>query len=112
MSREVIVIAGLVSLLSAAEAAVITPASLDQINSLWRPALAPAHAAHDALTLAQQWVVVAPGRVEPRSGLIRLGTSLGGRVEIVPVKVDDRVEKGEMLLQLGDKVARARWQPQ
>jgi HlyD family secretion protein len=54
------------------------------------------------------WVAAAPGRVEPKSGDIRLGTTLLGRVEEVLVKVDDRVEEGELLIRLDDSEARAR----
>jgi HlyD family secretion protein len=54
------------------------------------------------------WVAAAPGRVEPRSGEIRLGASLLGRVEEVLVKVDDRVEEGELLIRLDDSEARAK----
>lgn len=54
------------------------------------------------------WVAAAPGRVEPKSGEIRLGTTLLGRVEEVLVKVDDRVEEGELLVRLDDQEARAK----
>ena len=54
------------------------------------------------------WVAAAPGRVEPKSGDIRLGTTLLGRVEEVLVKVDDKVEEGELLIRLDDSEARAR----
>lgn len=54
------------------------------------------------------WVAAAPGRVEPRFGEVRLGTTLLGRVEEVLVKVDDRVEEGELLIRLDDSEARAR----
>ena len=54
------------------------------------------------------WAVAAPGRVEPKSGEIRIGTGLLGRVEEVLVKVKDKVEKGELLVRLDDANARAR----
>ena len=53
------------------------------------------------------WVAAAPGRVEPRSGEIHLGTIQLGRVDEVLVKVDDRVEEGELLIRLDDAEARA-----
>ena len=46
--------------------------------------------------------VAAPGRVEPKSGEIRLGATYLGRVEEVLVSVDDKVEEGELLLRLDD----------
>jgi HlyD family secretion protein len=54
------------------------------------------------------WVAAAPGRVEPRSGEFRAGTSLVGRVAEVFVRVNDRVEEGEVLIRLDDEEARAR----
>lgn len=57
---------------------------------------------------SQQWVAAAPGRVEPRSGLIRLSTQIAGLVEAVPVQLNDKVTEGEVLIRLDDKDARAR----
>ncbi len=54
------------------------------------------------------WVAAAPGRVEPRGGEIRLGTTLLGRVEETLVKIEDKVEDGELLIRLDDSEARAR----
>lgn len=54
------------------------------------------------------WIAAAPGRVEPRSGEIRIGTALMGRVTKVHVRVDDKVEEGELLVELDDAEARAR----
>jgi HlyD family secretion protein len=56
------------------------------------------------------WVAAAPGRVEPKSGLIRVGSALLGRIVEVPVKQNDKVEKGELLIRLDDDEARARLQ--
>lgn len=55
-----------------------------------------------------EWIAAAPGRVEPKSGEIRLGTSVLGRVAEVLVKVDNEVEEGELLVRLDDEEARAR----
>ena len=54
------------------------------------------------------WIAAAPGRVEPRSGEIRIGAGVLGRVTEVLVKVNDRVEEGELLFRLDDEEARAR----
>jgi HlyD family secretion protein len=56
----------------------------------------------------QSWVAAAPGRVEPRSGLIRLGTQQAGQIEAIPVQMNTRVSDGEVLIRLDDKEARAR----
>ena len=56
----------------------------------------------------EAWVVAAaPGRVEPGSGEFRLGTAMIGTVAKVPVKVNDKVEQGELLIRLDDEEARA-----
>ncbi|MFN0219466.1 MAG: HlyD family secretion protein [Hyphomicrobium sp.] len=56
------------------------------------------------------WLAAAPGRVEPRSGLVRVGAQLLGRIADVPVKLNDVVEEGELLIRLDDEEARARLQ--
>lgn len=62
----------------------------------------------DETTESVNWVAAAPGRVEPKSGEIHLGTTLLGRIEEVLVKVDDTVEEGELLIRLDDQEARAK----
>ena len=54
------------------------------------------------------WVAAAPGRVEPRSGQIRIGTALAARVVAVAVKANDKVATDEVLIRLDDKETRAR----
>ncbi len=54
------------------------------------------------------WVAAAPGRVEPGSGEFRLGSAILGKVADVPVKVNDEVEAGELLIRLDDEESRAR----
>lgn len=54
------------------------------------------------------WVAAAPGRVEPKSGEIKIGTPIVGRVTHVYIKANDKVEKGELLVRLDDAEARAR----
>ncbi len=56
------------------------------------------------------WVAAAPGRVEPRTGLVRIGAQLLGRIAEVTVKLNDQVEDGELLIRLDDDEARARLQ--
>jgi HlyD family secretion protein len=65
--------------------------------------------ANDPAT-ALDWVAAAPGRVEPKTGLVRVGAQLLGRVAEVTVKVNDVVEEGELLIRLDDEEARARLQ--
>jgi len=64
--------------------------------------------ARDAPEAEVAWVAAAPGRVEPKSGELRIGTSLLGRVTKVHVKVEDEAEDGELLVELDDAEARAR----
>jgi HlyD family secretion protein len=54
------------------------------------------------------WVAAAPGRVEPGSGEFHLGAAILGKVADVPVKVNNEVEEGELIIQLDDEEARAR----
>jgi HlyD family secretion protein len=65
-------------------------------------------ASESSSSVSQSWIAAAPGRVEPRSGLIRLGTSVPGRVDAVPVNMNDKVAEGEVLIRIEDKEARAR----
>lgn len=53
------------------------------------------------------WVAAALGRIEPRSGEIRIGAGLLGRVVEKPIKENDKVEEGELLIRLDDEEARA-----
>lgn len=56
------------------------------------------------------WVAAAPGRIEPKSGQVRVGAGLLGRIAEVTIKVNDVVEEGELLIRLDDEEARARLQ--
>jgi HlyD family secretion protein len=57
---------------------------------------------------SQKWIAAAPGRVEPRTGQIRIGSGIPGRVVDVAVATNDRVNEGEVLIRLDDKETRAR----
>ena len=54
------------------------------------------------------WVAAAPGRVEPGNGEVNIGAAILGQVADVPVKLNDKVEEGELLIRLDDEEARAR----
>ncbi len=54
------------------------------------------------------WIAAAPGRVEPRSGQIRVSSLAPGRIQEVNAATGDRVTKGDVLVRLNDKEARAR----
>lgn len=56
----------------------------------------------------RQWQAVAPGRVEPCSGQIKVATTAIGVVDKVLVKVNDKVFAGEPLVHLADEELRAR----
>lgn len=57
---------------------------------------------------ASRWVAAAPGRVEPKGGLIRIGAPQVGRVSEVLISVNDTVEDGELLVRLDDAEYRAK----
>jgi len=111
MARKLAILAGLASLGLAgfAVALMITPNNPIQIrigSSSTTPAAVPA--ASPTATAQLAWVAAAPGRVEPRSGQIRIGTVVAGKVDRVGVGMNDRVVEGEVLVRLEDKEARAR----
>lgn len=54
------------------------------------------------------WQAVAPGRVEPWSGEIRIGSAAMGRVGEVLVKINDTVFPGEAMIRLEDEEVRNR----
>jgi HlyD family secretion protein len=54
------------------------------------------------------WQAVAPGRVEPQSGEIKIAAPVLGRIGEVFVKVNDRVFAGEALIRVEDNEAQAR----
>ena len=56
----------------------------------------------------KRWQTVAPGRVEPASGTIKIAAPVMGVIAQVLVKVNDTVAAGEPLIRLVDNEARAR----
>src|SRR5215831_14030028 len=56
----------------------------------------------------KRWQTVAPGRVEPSSGEIRIAAPVMGVIGQVLVKVNDKVIAGEPLIRLVDDEAQAR----
>jgi HlyD family secretion protein len=54
------------------------------------------------------WQAVAPGRVEPQSGEIKITAPVTGRIGEVLVKVNDKVFAGEPLIRLEDGETQAR----
>lgn len=54
------------------------------------------------------WAAMAPGRVEPSGGEIRLSSQSAGRITEILVSVNDQVQAGDLLLRLDDEEARAR----
>ena len=56
----------------------------------------------------KRWQAVAPGRVEPCSGQIKVATAAVGLVDKVLVKANDKVFAGEPLIHLSDDELAAR----
>jgi HlyD family secretion protein len=54
------------------------------------------------------WEAVAPGRIEPRSGEIKVAPVIVGRIAEVLVKVNDAVFAGEPMIRIEDEQVRAR----
>lgn len=57
---------------------------------------------------ATRWVAAAPGRIEPNSGLVRIGAPQVGRITEVMVSANDAIEDGELLVRLDDAEFRAK----
>lgn len=55
----------------------------------------------------KQWLAVAPGRVEPASGLIKMAAPVAGVIDEVLAKANDKVFAGQPLIRLRDQEARA-----
>ena len=51
------------------------------------------------------WAASATGRVEPKSGEVSITAQVPGEIEDIAVGVNDRVEKGDVIVQLDDAVA-------
>lgn len=60
--------------------------------------------------IAPTWAAAAPGKVEPKGGLIRLSSRKPGRIAAVLVDENDAVMAGDLLVRLDDDEARARLQ--
>jgi HlyD family secretion protein len=56
----------------------------------------------------KRWQAVAPGRIEPWSGEIKIGAPVVGRIVDVLVKTNDKVFAGEPLMRIDDSDVRAR----
>jgi HlyD family secretion protein len=66
------------------------------------------HAARPEAADDKRWQTVAPGRVEPASGEIKIAAPVMGVIAQVLVKVNDKVFAGEPLIRLTDNEAQAR----
>ncbi len=69
----------------------------------------PAILAASAQQNDKRWLAVAPGRVEPPSGIIKVAAPTIGIVSKVLVKVNDMVFAGEPLILLNDEEIMARY---
>jgi multidrug efflux pump subunit AcrA (membrane-fusion protein) len=66
------------------------------------------HQDSSAAAAQGSWETVTLGRVEPRSGEIKVGAAVPGRIADVLVKANDDVFAGELLVRLDDAEALAR----
>ncbi len=56
----------------------------------------------------QSWLASAPGRVEPKSGEVRMTAQVPGRIAAVLSRANDRVQAGDLLVRLDDEEPQAR----
>lgn len=54
------------------------------------------------------WAASATGRVEPKDGEVRIGSQMSGLIVAVPVKTNDKVSAGDILVQLDDAELRSK----
>jgi HlyD family secretion protein len=54
------------------------------------------------------WAASATGRVEPKSGEVRIAADAPGRIDAVAVDINDRVRDGDLLVKLDDSAALAK----
>lgn len=54
-----------------------------------------------------RWAASATGRIEPKSGEVRISAEVGGRIVDIPVETNTRVRKGDLLVELDSEAA---WQ--
>jgi HlyD family secretion protein len=84
------------------------PATLLAVSAARIHAQASARAATTDPAEDKRWLAVAPGRVEPLSGVIRVAVPVMGVIGEVLAKANDKVFAGEALIQLADPEVRAR----
>ena len=56
-----------------------------------------------------QWTATAPGRIEPRSGEVKLSSQIAGRIVEIVVNVNDTVSAGDLLARIDDEELRAKY---
>jgi HlyD family secretion protein len=118
MAKSVTVIAVVISVVAVATAvAVVTPDRIDLRGAIAqpgdkiseKPSDKPAEKAADKSSPDKRWLAVAPGRVEPPSGMIKVAAPAVGIVTKVLVKVNDTVFAGEPLILLNDDEIQSRY---
>jgi HlyD family secretion protein len=93
---------------------VLVASGLFGLASAWASMLLPVSAqqaapSRGAQPEAKDWQAVAPGRVEPRSEQIRIGSPNAGRVGQVMVWVNENVFAGEALIRVDNDEIRTRF---
>lgn len=81
-----------------------TPPAASQMKPMAQ-AVAPLPAPGAQAPASGRWAASATGRIEPRDGELRIPALLPGRIAEVAVKVNDRVQKGDMLVRIDDEDA-------
>ena len=114
MAKSVTVIASVVGVAAVVTAlAVMSPDRLNLRGAIAQPgdktADKPSEKASDKPSPERRWLAVAPGRIEPPSGLIKVAAPTVGIVSKVLVKVNDTVFAGEPLILLNDDEIQSRY---
>ncbi|CAN1723159.1 HlyD family efflux transporter periplasmic adaptor subunit [Hyphomicrobium sp. 1Nfss2.1] len=62
----------------------------------------PAAGSKEAVAMQPTWAASATGRVEPKSGEVRITADVPGRIEEIPVDINAHVKSGDLLVRLDD----------
>src|SRR5512140_2305822 len=109
MSKRGVIIAVVLCLVGIGAAiAVTSPDKIDALRGMIG-VNAQANAQTPDKPAEKRWLAVAPGRVEPPSGMIKVAAPTMGVVSKVLVKVNDTVFAGEPLVMLNDDDIQSRY---
>src|SRR5690606_17429096 len=70
------------------------------VKQPWTSNSAHAQSAEQAVQPRPRWAASATGRIEPKSGEVKVAAEVGGKIVDIPVEVNAAVRKGDLLVAL------------